>query len=258
MRKRIPYKKIEQNFIIKKSEENPKGIRLNKFLSNAGICARRKADEFIKAGKVSVDGKIITEMGFRVIAGQEVQFEGKTVRSNNKKYYVLLNKPKDFITTTDDEKARRTVMELIKGSSPERLYPVGRLDRSTTGLLLFTNDGELTQKLSHPSKEVKKLYMVQADKVVTHADLVRLAEGIKLEDGIAKADEVAYGSKNDKRIIGVEIHSGKNRVVRRMFEALGYKVEKLDRVMFAGLTKKDLPRGKWRHLDSREVSLLYK
>lgn len=169
---------------------------------------------------------------------------------------MLLNKPKNFITTTSDEKDRKTVMDLVKGASTERLYPVGRLDRNTTGLILLTNDGDLAQKLSHPSKEVKKLYMVKLDKNVTLAHLEQLASGVKLDDGEANADEVAYADDHDKSIIGIQIHSGKNRVVRRMFEALGYTVEKLDRVMFAGLTKKDLPRGKWKHLNDREIGML--
>jgi len=256
MRNRIPIKNNKPKIFVKENSDDGKGIRLNKFISNAGICARRKADDFIKAGKVEVDGKVVNEMGYRVMPTQEVKFEGKLVKSYQKKVYVLLNKPKNFITTTSDEKDRKTVMDLVKGASTERLYPVGRLDRNTTGLILLTNDGDLAQKLSHPSKEVKKLYMVKADKAVTLAHLEQLASGVKLDDGMANADEVAYADDHDKSIIGIQIHSGKNRVVRRMFEALGYSVDKLDRVMFAGLTKKDLPRGKWKHLNDREIGLL--
>jgi len=256
MRKRIPIKKDGPKFFAKEKTDDGKGIRLNKFISNAGICARRKADDFIKAGKVTVDGKVVNEMGYRVKPNQEVKFEGKLVKSFNKKVYVLLNKPKNFITTTNDEKDRKTVMDLVKGASTERLYPVGRLDRGTTGLILLTNDGDLAQKLSHPSKEVSKLYMAKVDKPVTLAHLEQLASGVKLDDGLANADEVAYADDHDKSIIGIQIHSGRNRVVRRMFEALGYTVEKLDRVMYAGLTKKDLPRGKWKHLNDREIGML--
>jgi len=256
MRKRIPIKKDVPKFFAKEKTDDGKGTRLNKFISNAGICARRKADDFIKAGKVTVDGKVVNEMGYRVKFNQEVKFEGKLVKSFNKKVYVLLNKPKNFITTTNDEKDRKTVMDLVKGASTERLYPVGRLDRGTTGLILLTNDGDLAQKLSHPSKEVSKLYMAKVDKSVTLAHLEQLASGVKLDDGLANADEVAYADDHDKSIIGIQIHSGRNRVVRRMFEALGYTVEKLDRVMYAGLTKKDLPRGKWKHLNDREIGML--
>ncbi len=256
MKNRIPIKNNKTKIFVKENSDDGKGIRLNKFISNAGICARRKADDFIKAGKVEVDGKVVNEMGYRVMPTQEVKFEGKLVKSYQKKVYVLLNKPKNFITTTSDEKDRKTVMDLVKGASTERLYPVGRLDRNTTGLILLTNDGDLAQKLSHPSKEVKKLYMIKVDKAVTVAHLEQLASGVKLDDGMANADEVAYADNHDKSIIGIQIHSGKNRVVRRMFEALGYSVDKLDRVMFAGLTKKDLPRGKWKHLNDREIGLL--
>ena len=255
MIKRISVK-TDKKFFEKEKTDEGNGTRLNKYLSNAGICARRKADELIKGGKVFVDGKAVTEMGYRVMPNQEVKYDGKVVRAFQKKFYVLLNKPKNTITTTSDEKERKTVMDLVKGASTERLYPVGRLDRNTTGLILLTNDGDLAQKLTHPSKEVSKLYQATVDKPVTLAHLEQLASGVKLEDGVAQADEVAYADDHDKKIIGVQIHSGKNRVVRRMFEALGYEVEKLDRVMFAGLTKKNLPRGRWRHLDDREIGML--
>ncbi len=256
MRNRIPFNKDKVKFLEKEKTADAKGVRLNKFLSNAGICARRKADEFIKAGKVTVDGKVITEMGYRVLANQQVKYAGKEVKSYQKKVYVLLNKPKNFITTTSDEKERKTVMDLVKGAALERLYPVGRLDRNTTGLILLTNDGDLAQKLSHPSKVVSKLYMVKLDKPVTLAHLEQIAAGVKLDDGMANADEISYADDHDKSIVGIQIHSGKNRVVRRMFETLGYTVEKLDRVMYAGLTKKDLPRGKWKHLNDREIGML--
>jgi len=231
-------------------------IRLNRYLSNAGICSRRDADDLIKAGLVEVNGEVVTEMGFKVKPEDKVKYAGETI-SAEKKVYVLLNKPKDFITTKSDPQNRRTVMHLLKGTGKERIYPVGRLDRMTTGLLLFTNDGQLAKKLTHPRHGVKKLYHVYLDKAVNGAHLKEISEGVKLEDGVMKADDISFvGNGNDKKQVGIEIHSGKNRIVRRLFESFGYKVIKLDRVSFAGLTKKDLPRGKWRFLTQQEVSML--
>ncbi|MCW5906769.1 MAG: rRNA pseudouridine synthase [Chitinophagales bacterium] len=238
-------------------------MRLNKYLSHAGVASRRKADELIKEGKVTVNGTVVTEMGYKVTRNDRVEFEGKRLNPE-KKYYLLLNKPKDFITTVSDEKKRKTVMDLIrsaykqiKSPAQPRLYPVGRLDRNTTGVLLITNDGELAQKLTHPSTEVKKVYHVVLDKKLRKEDFDKIAEGgVVLEDGIAEVDVIAYPNPKNKAEVGVEIHTGKNRFVRRVFEALGYELEKLDRVYFAGLTKKDLPRGKWRFLKEDEVRLL--
>ena len=230
-------------------------IRLNRFIANAGICSRREADELIKSGKITVNGQVVKEMGMQVRRDDNVKFEGKSLKSE-KTVYILLNKPKNYITTLSDEKDRKTVMELIRSAGSERVVPVGRLDKNTTGLLLFTNDGELTAKLTHPSSEVKKLYHVIVNKAISESDIKKIAQGFELEDGLIKADDVSriqHGSKNE---IGLLLHSGRNRIVRRMMEHLGYSVEKLDRVMFANLTKKDLPRGKWRRLDENEIGLL--
>lgn len=237
--------------------------RLNKYLSHAGIASRRNADELIKEGRVKVNGAVITEMGYKVKPKDEVEFDGKLL-SLEKNYYILLNKPKDFITTLSDEKGRKTVMDLLRGvylqiktRSKPRLYPVGRLDRNTTGVLLITNDGELAQKLTHPSSEIRKVYHVILDKKLLKEDFDKIAEGgVVLEDGIAEVDEIAYPNPKSRAEVGIEIHTGKNRFIRRLFEALGYEVERLDRVFFAGLTKKDLPRGKWRFLTEEEVRLL--
>ncbi len=226
--------------------------RLNKFIANAGICSRREADVFIAAGSVTVNGKPVTEMGFKVAPGDEVRFNGRLLRTE-KKEYVLLNKPKNFITTTRDERGRRTVMELIAKASNSRLVPVGRLDRATTGLLLFTNDGDLAKKLTHPKHGVKKLYHIVLDKPLKQDDLNKIKKGLVLDDGPVHVDQVSYIEGAGKREIGLELHSGRNRIVRRIFEHLGYKVVKLDRVVFAGLTKKNLPRGHWRHLTEQEV-----
>jgi 23S rRNA pseudouridine2605 synthase len=232
-------------------------VRLNKYISNAGICSRRKADEFIKEGLVKVNNEIVYEMGHKVKPGDVVHFRDKVVVSEPK-FYVLLNKPKDFITTTSDEKGRRTVLDLIKNAAPGvRMYPVGRLDRNTTGLLLLTNDGELAQRLSHPSSNVIKVYQAELDKPITAIDLDKIREGITLEDGVALVDEVDITYPPvDARFVGIAIHIGKNRIVRRIFEHLGYDVKRLDRVSYAGLTKKDLPRGHWRHLTEKEVIFL--
>ena len=229
-------------------------IRLNKYIANAGVCSRREADTLIEAGAISVNGTVVTELGFKVKPTDEVRF-GDTVLQRERPVYLLLNKPKDFITTMDDEFDRKHVMQLVKGACKERIYPVGRLDRDTTGLLLFTNDGEMTKKLTHPRSGVRKIYHVTLNKNLTHADFQQIADGIELDDGQMEVDEIAYvGDHKDE--IGVTIHSGRNRIVRRLFEALGYEVVKLDRVVFAGLTKKDLPRGSWRFLTQEEINYL--
>jgi 23S rRNA pseudouridine2605 synthase len=252
-------KKFGSKKIVRKniSPSNDDGlIRLNKYIANAGICSRREADELIASGVVSVNGKIVTQLGTKISADDSVQFGGETLRKE-KPVYLLLNKPKDYITTTDDPDGRRTVMALIKNACRERVYPVGRLDRATSGLLLFTNDGELAKKLMHPSSGVKKIYHIELDKNFIKTDMEKIADGLELEDGIAKVDDIAYDNETgDKKSIGVELHSGKNRVVRRMFESLGYKVVKLDRVYYAGLTKKDLTRGRWRFLTQMEIGML--
>lgn len=227
-------------------------IRLNKYIANAGICARRVADKHIAAGEVTVNGEVITAMGYRVKPDDVITFQGKVVQPG-KKVYILLNKPKDFITTLDDERGRRTVMELIKGVTEERVYPVGRLDRNTTGLLLLTNDGELAQQLTHPSYEIRKVYHVVLNKNITREELNQIKNGIELEDGIAEVDDVDYAGTGLKNEVGIELHSGKNRIVRRIFEHLGFEVIGLDRVLYAGLTKKDLPRGHWRFLTDKEI-----
>lgn len=230
-------------------------IRLNKFLANAGVCSRREADEFITAGVVSVNGQVVTELGTKIKRGDEVKFHDQVV-SIERKVYVLLNKPKDTVTTSDDPQARRTVMDLVKGACEERIYPVGRLDRNTTGVLLLTNDGDLASKLTHPKYLKKKIYHVHLDKNLTKADMEQIAAGIQLDDGEIHADAISYTDENKKDDVGIEIHSGKNRIVRRIFESLGYKVVKLDRVYFAGLTKKGLRRGDWRYLTEQEVNYL--
>ncbi len=246
-KKRIEYK--EEHF------DPNEPIRLNKYLANAGVCSRREADEFIQAGVVKVNGEIVTELGTKVLRTDEVMFHDQPV-SMEKKVYVLLNKPKDYVTTSDDPQQRKTVMDLVKGACEERIYPVGRLDRNTTGVLLLTNDGDLASKLTHPKFLKKKIYHVYLDKAVTAHDMQQIAEGIQLEDGEIKADAIEYASDTDKKQVGIEIHSGKNRIVRRIFESLGYKVSKLDRVQFAGLTKKNVRRGDWRYLTEEEVDRL--
>lgn len=230
-------------------------IRLNKYLANAGVCSRREADEFITAGVVSVNGVVVTELGTKIKRGDEVKFHDQNI-SIERKVYVLLNKPKDTVTTSDDPQARRTVMDLVKDACTERIYPVGRLDRNTTGVLLLTNDGDLASKLTHPQYLKKKIYHVHLDKNLTKADMEQIASGIQLEDGEIRADAISYTDENKKDNVGIEIHSGKNRIVRRIFETLGYKVMKLDRVYFAGLTKKSLRRGEWRFLSEKEVNFL--
>lgn len=236
-------------------EDGNELVRLNKFISNAGICSRREADDLITAGLISVNGKIVTELGTKISRSDEVKYNNETMRKE-RHVYVLLNKPKDFITTADDPEKRNTVMELVASACKERIYPVGRLDRNTTGILLLTNDGELTKKLTHPSSNVAKVYHVELDKNVKLIDLEKIGEGMELEDGFIKVDEIAYANTTDGSQVGIQLHSGRNRIVRRIFESLGYEVKKLDRVSFAGLTKKDLPRGRWRFLTDLEISML--
>lgn len=229
-------------------------MRLNRFIAISGICSRREADELIRKGKVEVNGKVITEMGFQVGKKDKVKYEGKFLKAE-KMQYVLLNKPKGFITTMKDDRDRKTVMSLVEKACDERIYPVGRLDRQTTGLLLFTNDGELAKKLTHPSHRVKKIYQIGLNKPITTKDFEAIQAGLTLEDGEIKVDELAILT-DDNLTLGIEIHSGKNRIIRRIFEHLGYTVERLDRVMFGKLTKKNLGRGKWRHLSEKEVGML--
>jgi 23S rRNA pseudouridine2605 synthase len=247
MKKQIEYKDV--------LTDPNEPIRLNKFLANAGVCSRREADEFITAGVVTVNGTVVTELGTKIVRTDEVKFHDQPV-AIERKVYVLLNKPKDCVTTSDDPQERKTVMDFVKGACRERIYPVGRLDRNTTGVLLLTNDGDLASKLTHPKYLKKKIYHVYCDKNVTKADLDQIAAGVTLDDGEIHADAISYASETDKSQVGIEIHSGKNRIVRRIFESLGYKVIKLDRVYFAGLTKKNLRRGDWRYLTEQEVNML--
>lgn len=247
MKKQIEYKDV--------LTDPNEPIRLNKFLANAGICSRREADEFITAGVISVNGEVVTELGTKIKRTDEVKFHDQPVNIE-RKVYVLLNKPKDCVTTSDDPQERKTVMDFVKDACKERIYPVGRLDRNTTGVLLLTNDGDLASKLTHPKYLKKKIYHVYCDKNVTKADLDQIVSGITLDDGEIHADAVSYASETDKSQVGIEIHSGKNRIVRRIFESLGYRVIKLDRVYFAGLTKKGLRRGDWRYLTEKEVNML--
>ena len=247
MKKQIEYKETHVD------PDEP--IRLNKYLANAGVCSRREADEFIAAGVVKVNGEIVTELGTKVKRSDVVHFHDQQI-SIEKKVYVLLNKPKDYVSTSDDPQNRKTVMDLVKDACRERIYPVGRLDRNTTGVLLLTNDGELASKLTHPQYLKKKVYHVWLDKNVTAADMRLIADGVTLDDGEIRADAIEYASETDRKQVGIEIHSGRNRIVRRIFESLGYKVLKLDRVFFAGLTKKNVRRGDWRFLTEQEVNML--
>jgi len=251
--------KIEQavkNFTPRKDEPVAEETRLNKFISNAGVCSRRQADEYIRAGYVTVNDEVVLEMGYKVKPKDVVKFKNKRVQGE-KKVYALLNKPKGYLTTVSDDRDRKTVMELVSTVKDVRLYPVGRLDRNSTGVLILTNDGELAQKLSHPSGEVTKVYQVELDKPLDSKDLLKIRAGVELEDGRAYVDQVDYTlPRGDDRHVGIELHSGKNRIVRRIFESLGYEVMKLDRVLYAGLTKKNLPRGKWRFLTEKEIIFL--
>ena len=246
-KRRVEYK--EENF------DPNQPVRLNKFLANAGVCSRRDADKYIQAGVVSVNGTVVTELGTKVLRNDEVRFHDNKV-TMEKKVYVLLNKPKGYVTTSEDPQNRKTVMDLVAKACPERIYPVGRLDRNTTGVLLLTNDGDLASKLTHPKFLKKKIYHVTTDQNISPADIKQIAEGITLEDGEIKADTIEYASETDRKQVGIEIHSGKNRIVRRIFESLGYRVVKLDRVYFAGLTKKNVRRGDWRYLTEKEVNML--
>jgi len=229
-------------------------IRLNKFISNSGICSRREADKLIESGDIKVNEEVVREMGYKVKPTDKIFYKNKQIR-REKMVYVLLNKPKGYITTMSDPEDRKTVMDLVKNSCDERIYPVGRLDRNTSGLLLFTNDGMLAEKLTHPSYEMQKIYQVEIDKPITQQDYGKILSGIQLEDGMITVDDLAVTTL-DKKTLGLEIHSGRNRIVRRIFESLGYEVERLDRVMYASLTKKDLPRGKWRYLTEKELGWL--
>ena len=252
-----PKKRPMLNKPIKYKEEiDPNTpIRLNKYLANAGVCSRREADTFIEAGVVKVNGEVVNELGAKVLRGDLVTFHDEPVRLESK-VYVLLNKPKNTLTTSDDPKDRKTVMDLVKNACPERIFPVGRLDRNTTGVLLLTNDGDLASKLMHPKYKKKKIYQVTLDRDVAMEDMQAIADGIELEDGEIHADSIAYVAEDVFNEVGIEIHSGRNRLVRRIFEKLGYHVIKLDRVLFAGLTKKNLPKGKWRYLNEQEVNML--
>ncbi len=255
-RRRIEGRKSpqKQKILSLEFEEQHGPIRLNKYIANAGICSRRDADVLIASGAITVNGEVVTEMGHKVMPTDEVRY-GDKVLQREKPVYVLLNKPKDYITTTDDERDRANVMQLVRDACEERIYPVGRLDRDTTGLLLFTNDGDLTKKLTHPSSQIEKTYYVELDKNFANIDMAALRNGLELNDGVIIPDEVEYVD-DSRQHVGITIHSGKNRIVRRMFEFLGYEVVKLDRVVFAGLTKKDLPRGQWRFLTKKEVAFL--
>jgi len=254
-KKLVKKKKIFKQIKYKENADPTAPIRLNKYLANAGVCSRREADEFIQAGVVKVNGEVVTELGTKITRADEVMFNNQVV-SLESKVYVLLNKPKGFVTTTDDPENRKTVMDLVKAACKERIYPVGRLYRATTGVLLLTNDGDLASKLTHPKYEKRKIYQVWLDKPVAMEHMQAIADGIELEDGEIHADAISYVTEEDLSQIGIEIHSGKNRVVRRIFEKLGYRVLKLDRVYFAGLTKKNLSRGKWRYLSEKEVNML--
>jgi len=256
---------VKKSGFVKAKSDNPApqksasksgdSVRLNKYLANAGVCSRREADNYIESGIVSINGKVVVELGTKVKYGDVVKFNDQTLVPE-KKTYILLNKPKDYVTTLDDPHAKKTVIDLIKNGCKERVYPVGRLDKATTGLLLLTNDGELAEFLAHPRNNKKKIYQATLDKPAHEDDLAKLYQGITLEDGKVKADEISFVDPADKREVGIEIHSGRNRIVRRMFEHIGYDVRKLDRVYFAGLTKKNLPRGKWRFLSEKEVVML--
>ena len=258
-RKKTSYKKSSfqkdrpsQKPSFKKTDDS---MRLNRYLANAGICSRRQADDYIISGVVTINGKVVTELGTKVFPGDVVKFNNESIRQE-KKVYILLNKPKDYITTAEDDRGRKSVLELIRGACRERVMPVGRLDRNTTGILLLTNDGEMAAKLIHPRSNKKKIYHVFLDKNIKKEDMNTIASGIELDDGFIKADDISYADPVDKTQIGIEVHSGRNHLVRRIFEHFGYKVIKLDRVYFAGLTKKALPRGRWRFLTPDEVSMI--
>jgi len=257
-RSALPERKGSGKKIVSRGgkNDNPELMRLNKYISNSGVCSRREADRLIEAGAVSVNGKIVTELGTKVGPTDKVKYGDQTI-NREKPRYVLLNKPKGYITTVDDPEKRKTVMSLVAGACKERIYPVGRLDRNTTGLLLFTNDGMIAKKLTHPRYGIKKIYHVEIDRSLTRADFVKIEEGFRLDDEMIKVDQIEYiGDGKDKKQIGIELHSGQNRIVRRIFEHFEYKVVRLDRVYYAGLTKKNLPRGHWRLLEEQEINLL--
>jgi len=257
------HKNIGRKFITRKRQpkEMPKTghesdlIRLNKYIASTGVCSRREADEFITAGLVTINGKLVTELGVKVSPGDVVKYNGETLREE-KKVYILLNKPKDYVTTVEDPHAKKTVLELVRGACKERIYPVGRLDRNTTGVLLLTNDGDITKRLTHPRFEKLKIYHVHLNKNIKPVDMEKIATGVSLEDGFIKADTISFADPVDKTQVGIELHSGRNHIVRRIFEHLGYEVVKLDRVYFAGLTKKNLSRGEWRFLSEKEIIML--
>jgi 23S rRNA pseudouridine2605 synthase len=255
-RARFSISKQTENTTKSTTASSTDQMPLNKYLAHCGVCSRRDAAELIRTGVVAVDGVFITEPGFKLSGKEEVKVNGKKVSIQKELVYILLNKPKDYITTSDDPQGRKTVLDLLKGSTTQRIYPVGRLDRNTTGVLLFTNDGELTQKLSHPSYQIKKVYEVTLDRPLEKKDFEQLLQGVTLEDGFVMPDALGYVDAQNKRVIGIEIHSGRNRIVRRMFEHLGYDVKGLDRVLFANLTKKNVDRGKWRFLSDKEIRLL--
>lgn len=248
-----PRKEFKRGKATPKPEAEP--VRLNKYIANSGVCARREADELIKQGLITVNGKKVTDMGIKVKPSDKVEYRGKRLTPGNK-VYILINKPKGYVTTVKDPHAESTVLDLVKDATTERIYPVGRLDKATTGVLLLTNDGDLAGKLTHPSYGARKIYHVFLDRDVTRHDMETIVEGVELEDGKVSADAVSYADTEDHTQVGIELHSGQNRVVRRIFEKLGYKVRKLDRVSFAGLTKKNLQRGHWRHLTAKEISML--
>jgi len=250
-----PYRKDIRKDTPKQRLEEPTEIRLNKYISNSGICSRREADVYIKSGNATVNGKIITEMGYKVKPTDEVRFDDSLI-SPEPKRFVLLNKPKNFITSMNEERGKSTVLDLIGRATKERIYPVGRLDRNTTGLLLFTNDGEMVKKLTHPKHNIRKLYHVSLEKKLALKDLQQISENFVLEGKMVFVDAISYIENESKSEVGIEIHSGRNKIVRKIFEHFGYKVKKLDRVVFAGLTKKNLPRGRWRHLTQQEVNTL--
>lgn len=256
-KRRPKHANLKKQVHTKSEKEIPETdeIRLNRYIAAAGICSRREADTYIQAGLVSINGETITELGTKVKPGDIVRYNDQIIKGE-KNVYILLNKPKDYITTLKDPHAKRTVMSLIEGACKERVYPVGRLDRNTTGVLLLTNDGDMTTKLTHPKNKISKIYHVVLDKSLTKNDMIKITEGVELEDGIVSADKISYVDFDDKKRIGVEIHSGKNRIIRRIFEHLDYKVMYLDRVSFAGLTKKNLKRGTWRFLTEKEISFL--
>lgn len=249
-------KRTSKPRVKKAAPPEAEGMRLNKYIAHSGVCSRRQAADYVKAGQVTVNGEVEKNPAYQVQPGDVVRYKGQAVRPEERKVYLLMNKPKDVISTVSDDRGRRTVIDLLRGRIEERVFPVGRLDRNTTGLLVLTNDGDLTKKLSHPSHKVKKIYHITLDKPLKESDLQKIKAGIELEEGVAQVDGVSYLEDRPKNEVGIELHIGWNRIVRRLFEHLGYQVERLDRVYFAGLTKKDLPRGFWRHLTRQEVIML--